>query len=137
MEYQDILKSLEDEVVCWAVVTAAGGRFIGKAVNYDTLEKYHEEADKKDHLPLLQLSPVFDFAASLLPGPKGLSRVPFCSTLDFTLESMILSVQPTAVYLFHDMQEGDLTQYKTFVKHALSQAMEHRASRSGIIRPGT
>ena len=138
----------------WVTVKTAGGGYLGKisgaaasklagSTNGDRVKAFKEKVFRmlKDNNGWLELSPVFDYSAPLIPMQdprtqrRSFSREPVIVPTDFTTSESVVSVMPTSILFLGDLQDGDRKTYGAFIAQAEDLMMRLRAQQSGIVPP--
>lgn len=133
----------ESDEGLWAVVYAAGGRYLGCVCTtskpeggVDAWQKSYlqEDINKKNFIKLM---PSYDLTVQVIPIPLGGGKMGFqrevsAGPVGLTLEEAPLYVLPTAIQFFADMKPADRNRYKALVDSARELCLKARVAQAGI-----
>lgn len=116
----------------WAVVTSAGGRYIGRIAS----QSRDSAVQETENGEMMTLNPVYELAIIQIPvqSPRGIvmQRDIRALPLGANLENHTVHTKPTDIWFLQDMQERDQLEYKNIVNDAIRTAQNARATRAGL-----
>lgn len=118
----------------WAIVTTAGGQFIGEINSTPD----HESWDENEVMEEIRVNdwifmkPVYEFTILMGQGPHGFVRSPKGFPVSICMRDVGKWIKPTGITFFSDMEVSDQNTHKSLVEETRKSIMVSRAQAAGL-----